>query len=134
MGYRAQFYRSPDAGRTFNRSLVYRLTPAIRPALEYTRTYLATWDQTERSLMGPHSKVWVSDDWAFYAEPKLLRPAHWVVYWARCFDDPIGMFAPMPDEPKIDLKGTWIGEETGEPWLPDGKRGRDQKAHCSGWT
>ena len=25
MGYRAQFYRSPDAGRTFNRSLVYRL-------------------------------------------------------------------------------------------------------------
>ena len=35
MGYRAQYYRSPDAGRTFNRSLVHRLIPAIRTARMY---------------------------------------------------------------------------------------------------
>jgi hypothetical protein len=136
MGYRAQFYRSVDDGRRFNRSLVDRLTPVIEAALEHGRCSLPVeWNQVEQSLNGDYSKVWVAGDWAtFIHEPEVLKPARWGAYWSRCQDKALGLAAPLPCEPALDLKGTFICEKTGKPWLPESKRDRDQKIYCSGWT
>jgi hypothetical protein len=136
MGYRAQYYRSLDEGRTFNRSLVDRLALAIKATLRHgRRSFPATWTQVEQSLKGPHSKLWVAGDWAaFIREPQVLKPARWVAYWSRCQDHALGLAAPLPDKPVLELKGTFICLKTGELWLPESKKDRDQQIHCSGWT
>jgi hypothetical protein len=136
MGYRAQYYRSLDHGRTFNRILVDRLTFVIKAALRHGRcSFPATWNQVKQSLKGPHSKLWVAGDWAaFICEPQVLKPARWIAYWSRCQDKALGLAAPLPGKPELDLKGTFICKKTGEPWLPESKKDRDQKIHCSGWT
>jgi hypothetical protein len=136
MGYRAQYYRSVEDGRVFNRRLVNALTPMIRSALIVEQCSLpAEWSQVELSLKGPHSKVWVAGDWAaFIHESEVFKPARWVTYWSRCQDKPLGLAAPLPGEPALDLKGTFICKETGRPWLPESKKDRDQKIYSSGWT
>jgi len=136
MGYRAQYYRSIDEGGKFNRMLLDRLTPAIKAVLENWQCgFPASWNQVEQSLKGPYSKVWVAGDWAvFYRAPKVLKPTRWVTYWSHHEDQPLGLAAPLPCEPALDLKGTFICEKTSKPWLPDSQKDRDQKIHCSGWT
>lgn len=136
MGYRAQYYRSVEDGRVFNRHLVNVLTPMIRIVLENGQCSLPVeWNQVEQSLKGPHSRVWVAGDWAaFIHESEVLRPARWAAYWSRCQDKALGLAAPLPGEPALDLKGTFICEKTGKPWLPESKKDRDQKIYCSGWT
>lgn len=136
MGYRAQYYRSVVEGVKFNRMLVDRLTPVIKGVLENRPCgFPASWNQVEQSLKGPHSKVWIAGDWAtFIHEPEVLKPSRWVAYWSRSQDKALGLAAPMPNEPALDLKGTFICEKTSKPWLPDSKKDRDQKIHCSGWT
>lgn len=136
MGYRAQYYLSVDDGRRFNRRLVNSLTPLILTALENGRCGPPVeCSRAENSLKAPHSKVWVAGDWAaFIHEPELLKPARWVKYWGCTEHKPIGLSAPLPCKPKLELKGTFICEKTGEPWLPSFKKDRDQEIHCSGWT
>lgn len=136
MGYRAQYYRSLDDGRAFNRSLVDRLTPVIKAALRCGRcTFLGRMEQIELSLKEPHSKVWVAGDWAaFIREPEVLKPIRWAHYWSRCQDKALGLTTPLPDTPELDLKGTFICEKTGKPWLPESKKDRDRKIHRSGWA
>ena len=108
----------------------------IRSALIVEQCSLpAEWSQVELSLNGPHSKVWVAGDWAaFIHESEVLKPPRWVAYWSRCQDKPLGLAAPLPGEPALDLKGTFICKETGRPWLPESKKDRDQKIYSSGWT
>jgi hypothetical protein len=136
MGYRAQYCRSVEDGRVFNRRLVNVLTPMIRTALENGQCSLSVeWNQVEQSLKGSHSKVWVAGDWAaFIHELEALKPARWVAYWSRRQDKALGLAAPLPGEPALDLKGTFICDQTGNPWLLESKKDRDQKIYCSGWT
>jgi hypothetical protein len=136
MGYRAQYYKSVEDGRGFNRRLVNVLTPMVRTVFENGQCSVPVeWNRIEQSLKGPHSKVWVAGDWAaFIHESEVLKAARWVAYWSRCQDKALGLAAPLPGEPALDLKGTFICEKTGKPWLPESKIDRDQKIYCSGWT
>lgn len=136
MGYRAQYYLSVGAGRSLNRYLVDRLIPVIKKASATSKwSFPVGWSHAERSLNGPHSKIWIVGDWAaFLHEPEAIKPDRWVNYWKNCKHKPLGLAAPLPDDPMLDLKGTFVCTETGEPWLPNSKRDRDEKIHLSGWT
>jgi hypothetical protein len=56
-GYRAQYYRSVEEGKHFNRLLVEALCDAANRIFERNPKE-PRWPILERSLMGEHSKVW----------------------------------------------------------------------------
>ena len=109
-GYRAQYYLSCDEGIHFNCVIMGALHEPLRIARE-----LADLSETfDHSFTGPWSKIWVEgDDRPFQtAAPDDFRPRRWVKrlegkesFWLR---------APLPDQPAIEVKGTWVSSASGQ--------------------
>ena len=103
-GYRAQYYLSPEEGVLYNRDVLSVLKFAIKKAFE--RALLTVpWTLVERSLAGPHSKIWIFDEKPAFdeAEDETLNPTRWVENRATR-----GRKAPLPENCAIDLKGAFI--------------------------
>lgn len=127
-GYRAQYYLSCLEGAAFNLSLVAALLPALEAALEGDE------DQGAKrwSLCGPWSKIWVYGDSAPFMEAPAgeFQPRRWIQespasVWLR---------APLPAEPAIDIKGTWISDPGGRHKLDPDKADRDCCLHDKGFA
>jgi hypothetical protein len=133
-GYRAQYYLSVRDGQTFNRLVIEYLKDPVRLASNRCRPFVS-WSLIAKSLLGPHSKIWIVGDWAaFVREPEQLQPDRWVQHSQFSRDKPLGLCMPMPPAPQLDLKGTFICPASSSIWLPTNKKYRDQKIHESGWT
>lgn len=122
-GYRAQYYLSQNEGRQYNACLVNALVPAIRQIYD-RRPRPPGWSDLRHSLAGPWSKVWVfgdSDPFADAADGEFL-PRRWVgrapTIWIR---------APQPDDPALDVKGTWVFSQDGTYKQDPDKKDRDHQ-------
>ncbi len=135
-GYRAHYYLSPETGTVFNQAVIDGLRPALQSAFGQTPECLAMdWDKIEASLKGCQSKIWIADDWAaFMRLDQVLRPSRWVEYWNSQIDEAIGLCAPLPEEPLIDLKGAYVDPHSGEEWPNPRKIHRARQIFQSGWT
>jgi len=128
-GYRAQYYRSVAEGQQFNRMLVDALCDAAKRIFERTPRE-PDWPVVERSLMGPHSKVWVYGDKseAFVDAPEgEFAPRQWAHRTHSRF-----LRAPLPPRPAIDLKGTWLADKDRSYQIDPDKADRDEWLHLSG--
>lgn len=128
-GYLAQYYRSVAEGKHFNRLLVDALCDAAKWIFDrYPKE--PGWPIVERSLMGPHSKVWVYGDKseAFVDAPEgEFAPRRWGHRSHSVF-----LRAPLPQRPAIDLKGTWLTDED-RSYQPDpDKADRHEMLHETG--
>lgn len=127
-GYRAQYYLSVSDGQHFNRMLVDALCDAAKRIFE-REPKSPGWLSVERSLMGTYSKVWVNgDSKPFLDAPEgEFAPRQWAyrthTVWLK---------APLPQQPAIDLKGTWLADKDQSHQLDDWKANRDEVLHESG--
>ena len=137
-GYRAQYYESVETGESFNGSVVDLMTGVI---LQNRRllTEAVSPELCEKSLGGPHTKVWfpkevTSPDY----EPELLllsetiRAQRWVDYWRSRSRPRKGLLAPRPAEPAILLNGTFVNPNDWSVW--NQKPDRSRQVFESGWT
>jgi hypothetical protein len=107
-GYRAQYYLSVVDGRRYNRAIVDGLTPAIQQAHGRLPSFEAQWSDVEQSLRGASSKIWMpKDEEVLKAAPAALRPPRWAEFW-RNSESAWGLRVPLPPDPQIDLKGSFI--------------------------
>jgi hypothetical protein len=122
-GYRAQYYLSVEEGISFNRVLVDALLDAVRVAFDQAPPNRG-FDLFQASMRGRGSKISLSD--AAFREASLneLRPPIWV----EKNRDPVcmGLRAPLPNEPCIDVKGGWLSDHDGREKEDPSKRYR----HC----
>jgi hypothetical protein len=129
-GYRAHYYFHPDSGERFNRQMVLAIGSAIqRRMLGLVQIYGSA---VLKSLEGKWSKIWVGDNDAFGEAPEnQLRPQRWVDN-----NEPfkMGLRAPLPPEPAIELIGTWINPMTNEFWLSPDKENRSQDLNLRGFA
>ncbi|WP_131869364.1 MULTISPECIES: hypothetical protein [unclassified Bradyrhizobium] len=131
-GYRAQFYVSLEDGRRFNRYLIDSLLPSLKLAWE--RTNEEPWDEALRSLRDSSAKIWPEmDDEALKGQPK-LRATMWQFNCEATGACTIGMHLFCTCPPTIEVKGGWISDRSAEPWVPMGKRARDELLRCFGFT
>jgi hypothetical protein len=120
-GYRAQFYLSVENGRLFTRLLIEALLETVKILVE--RENASAWGRVEHSLSGPWSKIWMGSDGVPFqdAAEGEFRPRRWTsrkTIWLR---------APLPLDPSIDLKGTWVGDDDGHYYQDtQWKRDRDE--------
>jgi hypothetical protein len=134
-GYRAQYYKSWLHGIDYNNAVIQKLISHFDAIIADHSGFPATWADVRQSLIGPHSKVWAGNDWAlFYKEDVVLSPERWVKFWAARDDDQSGLKAPRPEEPFLDVKGSFVSSKTGGFYLPANKVDRDFKIYESGWT
>jgi hypothetical protein len=131
-GYRAQYYLSIACGVAFNRALIDALVEPICFALD-VMDFAVPSSIIRTSLRGRWSKIWVAKDDEVFpaAEPGELRPTRWANAMPLCR---MGLRAPFPERPAIELKGTWIRPSDGAPWLPCDKADRDQRLHERGYV
>jgi hypothetical protein len=130
-GYRAQYYLSVERGRRYNRAIVDGLTPAIQAAHARLIGFEVPWPLVEQSLRGGSSKIWMpKDEEVLKASPAALRPPLWSKFW-RNHESAWGLRVPLPSDPQIDLKGSFIrpGSQEEFPTKPD----RDVYIHEEGW-
>jgi hypothetical protein len=129
-GYRAHYYVSADDGAYFNRTLIDALTPIIlsvgipsSPRLNIIKS----------SIAARWSKVWVADDTQVFgcAPPDEFRPSRWA---EKRRAGNMGLRAPRPAGPAIDVKGTWIRPSDGAIWIDPIKKTRDQDLHRTGFV
>jgi hypothetical protein len=134
-GYRAQYYLSPEKGERFNRAIIDGLGSAIREAfLKQPHRLPIEWNTIELSRKGCQSKIWIAGDWApFVCLPNVLHPPRWAAYWETSADESVGLRAPLPEEPALDLKGTFVNPDTGEVWLNPKKKCRADDIFQTGW-
>ena len=129
-GYRAQFFLSPEEGVLYNSDLMRGLGEAVEVA--YTKYPPAqSLEFMLRSLAGPHSKVWVLDEQHEFdkADQDGLTPARWVESGAM-----LGRRAPLPADPKLDLKGAFIDPTSGALFVDDLKADRACDLHRKGYA
>lgn len=132
-GYRAQYYISVGEGATFNNKIVTALIPSILASCK-AKTFYDKRDFIKKSLSGSYSKIWVvGDGKAFLNSPAAISIERWSAYWENN-QNAFGLRLPLPMSPQLDLKGTFLKEETGEEWVYEGKRERDEDIHNTGWT
>jgi hypothetical protein len=103
-GYRAQYYLSCKDGIHFNNELLKALMKPL--ALIYQGVPAEEFVVLERSFVGPYSKIWVLGDGAsFRVEPENeFMPKRWVENNLVS----LGLRAPLPDPPTVEVKGSWI--------------------------
>lgn len=103
-GYRAQYYLSCKEGIQFNNELLRALMKPF--AVTCQKVPAKEFAVLERSFVGPYSKIWVlGDGTPFRAAPDgEFMPTRWVA------NNPasLGLRAPLPDPPTIEIKGSWI--------------------------
>lgn len=104
-GYRAQYYLSAAEGALFNRLAVMALMVPLQLAWRGRQDA----DEAGRSFAGPWSKIAVTGDSAeFFAAPTdEFRPRRWLerntnLEW---------LTVPLPENPSLDIKGTWLADE-----------------------
>jgi hypothetical protein len=132
-GYRAHYYASSAKGAAFNRSIVDSLIPAVLEACRCSMLEPKA-DVIKRSLSGRYSKIWVvGDGEAFLASPAALKPERWAAYWHEK-EKAFGLRLPCPAAPQLDLKGTFVELETGNEWVAEEKRDRDEEIFKKGWA
>lgn len=109
-GYRAQYYLSCDEGVQFNNEIMKAISESL--ALTHQKAPAEESADLERSFVGPFSKIWVLGDRApFLAAPENeFMPRRWVE------NNPvsIGLRAPLPSSPAIEVKGSWITNDGNE--------------------
>jgi hypothetical protein len=131
-GYRAHYYHDAALGELLNRKFVETLIPALhndRGLLGLLQMYGPA---VLQSLDGKWSKIWVGLDDFFQDAPACqLRPQRWM---DNNEPDRMGLRAPLPEAPSIELIGTWINPATGEIWLSPDKVVRSQNLHDTGFA
>ncbi|MBR1145202.1 hypothetical protein [Bradyrhizobium sp. AUGA SZCCT0431] len=111
-GYRAQYYLSRDEGTHFNSTLIGCLMKPL--VLACDRAPLPMITSLLRSFEGPHSKVWVLCD----GGPFNAAPAGEFLRWAENNPISMGLRAPLPPLPAIEIKGNWI-TDVGQDYRED---------------
>jgi hypothetical protein len=103
-GYRAQYYLSCQEGIEFNARLISALQKPLRLACERAPTDLVA--SLQHSFEGPYSKIWVlCDGGPFCGAPKdEFKPRSWFERNPAS----MGLRAPFPDLPGIEIKGSWM--------------------------
>jgi hypothetical protein len=103
-GYRAQYYLSCQEGANFNAMLIGALLRPLSIACERAAAEQAK--SLQHSFGGPYSKIWVlCDGGPFNAAPEgEFKPRRWFK------NNPVsvGLRAPVPELPGIQIKGSWI--------------------------
>jgi hypothetical protein len=136
-GYRAHYSVGIECGENFNRSLVEAVAPII---VHSEHLYRDKFDQVlcQRSLLGPFSKFWFSNELTDpSAQNQLLklkeelRVSQWVTYWRTRPKPRKGLLVPVPDSASILLNGTFVNA-AGEAF--EQKPGRSKQIFDSGWT
>lgn len=129
-GYRAQYYLSPEEGILYNRCIIDYLIPVMRLACGRAQLEVA-FKLIERSLMTPHAKIWITDEKEAFgnASEYSLNPRRWVDN-----DATLGRRCPLPDHPKIDLKGSFIDPYTQDFWVCELKADRACDLYHKGYT
>ena len=131
-GYRAQFYVALEQGRRFNRRVIDSLMPPLKLAWEGTNE--EPWNEALRSLQDSSAKIWPEmDDDALKGQPK-LRARMWQLNCEATCASTIGMHLFCVTPPTVEIKGGWISNQSSDPWLPPGKRCRDEILRSFGFT
>ena len=129
-GYRAQYYISPEEGILYNRDILNGLRLAIKMA-SVNQPLDIGFDLIERSMLGPHSKVWVFGEQAAFDEaaPAALNPPRWVESGATR-----GRRAPLPSHRTMELKGAFIQPGSNNLFVDDLKLDRAWDLFKRGYT
>jgi hypothetical protein len=103
-GYRAQYYLSCQEGIAFNAWLLSALQTPMR--ITCGRAPIRLIPSLHRSFDGPYSKLWVHCD----GEPFRAAPAGEFKpkLWLKNNPVSLGLRAPLPTIPTIEIKGSWI--------------------------
>lgn len=137
-GYRAQYFLGTENGERFNRLLVERVAPLI---VDAENLYSDRFDRQfcERSLLGPFTKFWYSKDITdpsareyLCSLPEVIRVGTWLAYWHGCQKPRKGLLAPLPEDRRVLLNGTFVHPETGDVY--EQKPQRSRHLHQCGWT
>jgi hypothetical protein len=129
-GYRAQYYLSPEEGVLFNRFLLDELRPFLIQA--YGGSGISSnLDVVGASLMAPHAKLWIHNEKSAFDEaaPEVLNPPRWVSSGATR-----GRKAPLPDDPTLDVKGSFIKPDTLKIFVDSSKLDRPIDLFNRGYT
>ena len=110
-GYRAQYHLSCQEGAAFNRLMVASLMTAAQQLCKL-RPLPQSLDLILRSFEGPWSKVWIWRDREAFQNA--LRHELNPYRWAKNNPASMGLCAPLPNEPAVEFKGTWLRDHNQE--------------------
>lgn len=129
-GYRAHYYAAEARGTQFNRTIIDALVPYVEASHQYTGLDVSL-DIFRKSILERWSKIWVWNDTQVFStsESAELRPKRW---FESCSLESMSLRAPLPFNPAIDLKGTWLRPGDGEIWLSPDKEDRELRLHLRG--
>lgn len=129
-GYRAHYYAAESTGTQFNRAIISALVPCIESAHQFAN-HRVPWDVFGKSITERWSKIWVWNDKEVFPNSELaeLRPKRW---FESCPLESMSLRAPLPINPAIELKGTWLRPGDGEIWLSPDKEDRERRLHLRG--
>ena len=137
-GYRAQYCMGEAVGERFNDHIVKVIAPILIESHQlYTKD--VSRDFCERSLLGPHTKLWfskeiTSPDYESHLclLPESIRVPKWVAHWQNRCEPRKGLLAPRPEELIILLNGTFIHSDSFQLW--NQKPARSNEITETGWT
>jgi hypothetical protein len=132
-GYRAHYYRDADIGEAFNKQAAETMIEAVLRSHAWPEFKRSEEAATVASLRGQWTKVWAGGGpTTFQTAPKgELRPTRWV---KNCRPCDMGLRAPLPENPVIDLIGTWVHPVTLKTWLSPDKVDRADRLHQRGFV
>ena len=131
-GYRAHYYSSEQAGEWFNKALVERIASEIRASESWQSFDESPLSARDLSLDGQFTKLGLANrDFQDALEFQLV-PARWV---ANCRGrGAMGLRAPRPVAPSLDIAGTWIDPSTKASWLSPDKVDRAADIYLRGYA
>lgn len=132
-GYRAQYYFAPELGEQFNRELAAALASAVRANAEVTALHEVRGDALVRSFDGPSAKVWVGHDTKEFGDAPEgeLQARRWAESRSS---ESLGLRAPYPANPRIELIGAWFNPATSDFWVSPDKEDRALDLHLRGFV
>ena len=131
-GYRAHYYASEHDGESFNAFIVAQILPELARLEHWPGVAEPDRQNGEQSLGGRWAKLALSNE-AFQDAPMLqMLPQRWVKN--RVNDEAMGLRAPRPESPKVELAGTWLHPVTRETWISPCKTDRSNRIHVKGFA